>query len=86
MFEQRNGGIQQFLTKSQQPVTDGAEITFDVASVHLQPFAPALHGLLAGVIFRVHIVWLDDSIQNTGDDLRQVVFVRCKQIRQFTVQ
>lgn len=81
MLEQGNGGIQQFLTKSQQPVTGGAKIAFDVASVQLQPSAPTFHGLLTGVIFRVLIVRTNNPVQYTGDDFHQVVLIWRKQIR-----
>ena len=86
LFEQGNGGIQQFLSISQQPVSCGLHVPVHVRPVLLQPGLPAFNRLLARIGFIFQIVRCQRPVQHPHDDIQMVVLVGGQDIGQFPVK
>ena len=85
-FEQGNGGIQQFLSISQQPVPYGFQIAVNVRFILTEPCLPTLNRFLTGVVFIFIFPLGERSFQHSHDDIQVVMLIGYQDIRQFPMK
>ena len=85
-FEQGYAGTQECLVKTEVPAADGLKRSVDKQFVCLKPVMPSLHGILAGPVFRIRIIRMNDPVQDTGNQLGGILLEIYHQIRQHAVE
>ena len=85
LVEQRVRGKQEFLSQIQHLISGCPQISFHTLQVFTKPLKPAEHGTERWIILRIQIPRKNHSIQDTGDHLCLIVFVRHKAVRKFIV-
>ena len=84
-FEQGYVGTEERLVKPEIPTADGLKRPVDTQFVCHKPVMPSFHGILAGPVFRIRIIWMNDPVQDTGDQLGGILLELYHQIRQHAV-
>ena len=85
-FEQGYAGTQERLVKPEVPAADGLKRSVNTQFVCHKPVMPSLHGILAGPVFRIRIIRMNDPVQDTGDQFCGILLELYHQIRQHTVE
>ena len=85
-FEQGYAGTQECLVKTEVPAADGLKRSVNTQFVCHKPVMPSLHGILAGPVFRICVIRMNDPIQDTRDHLGRILLELDKQIRQHAVE
>ena len=85
-FEQGYAGTEEHLVKPEVPACDGLKRSVDTKFICHKPVMPSFHGFLAGPIFRVSIVRLNDLIQDAGDHLSGILLEYDHQVRKHAVK
>lgn len=85
-FEQGYAGTQECLVKTEVPAADGLKRSVNTQFVCHKPVMPSLHGILAGPVFRIRIIRMNDPVQDTGDQLGGILLELYHQIRQHAVE
>ena len=85
-FEQGYAGTQECLVKTEVPAADGLKRSVNTQFVCHKPVMPSLHGILAGPVFRIRIIRMNDPVQDTGDQLGGILLEIYHQIRQHAVE
>jgi len=85
-FEQGYAGTQECLVKTEVPAADGLKRSVNTQFVCHKPVMPSLHGILAGPVFRIRIIRMNDPVQDTGNQLGGILLEIYHQIRQHAVE
>ena len=85
-FEQGYAGTQECLVKTEVPAADGLKRSVNTQFVCHKPVMPSLHGILAGPVFRICIIRMNDPVQDTGDQLGGILLELYHQIRQHAMK